>query len=183
MPRTAALTGTPGTGKTTLQRAASEAGWSTIDVSELARLGGAVTGRDEGRGVDEVDARRLRSAWKAELPRHAATERVLLVGHLSHLLPCDLIVVLRTSPEVLRARLEERGYPPAKVRENVEAEAVDVVLLEALEADPPEGVHELDTSSDAPERTAEVLLAVLEGTDKDHGAGRIDWSEEVLGWY
>jgi len=183
MPRTAALTGTPGTGKTTLQRAASDAGWLVVDVSELARARGAVAGRDEGRGVDEVDVGRLRSAWRAELTKHAGADRILLVGHLSHLLPCDIIVVLRTSPRVLRARLEARGYPSAKVQENVEAEAIDVVLLEALEAGAPEGVHELDTTSDAPERTAELLLAVLAGTDEAHGAGRIDWSEEVLGWY
>jgi len=183
MPRTAALTGTPGTGKTTLQRRASEAGWTTVDVSELARAHGAVSGRDEYRCVDEVDVRKLRSVWRSELPRHAKTDRVLLVGHLSHFLPCDIIVVLRTSPRVLRQRLEARGYPPAKVQENVEAEAVDVVLLEALEAGAPGGVHELDTTSDAPERSAELLLAVLAGTDKGHGAGRIDWSGEVLGWY
>jgi len=183
MVRTAALTGTPGTGKTTLQRAASEAGWSIVDVSGLARARGAVRGRDRRRAVDEVDIDALRSAWDAELRGREPGERVLAVGHLAQHLPCDVIIVLRCSPRVLRERLEARGYPEAKVSENVEAEAVDVVLLEALDAAPAGGVHEIDTTSDPPEASAELMLRILDGTDTGHAAGGVDWSGEVLGWF
>jgi adenylate kinase len=183
MPRIAALTGTPGTGKTTLQVAASTAGWQVVDVGDLARTEGAVVGTDPDRGVDEVDVAALSMAWRARAARLVDGDRVLLSGHLAHLLPCDIVVVLRCSPAVLRRRLEARGYTPEKVTENVEAEAVDVVLLEALEADPPEGVHELDTSSDDPGTTAALLLRVLEGSEAGHRAGAIDWSGEVLEWF
>ena len=183
MVRTAALTGTPGTGKTTLQRAASEAGWSVVDVSQLARARKAVRGRDRRRRVDEIDLEALKEAWDGELEGYGPDDRVLAVGHLAQHLPCDLVVVLRCSPRVLRGRLEARGYKEAKVAENVEAEAVDVVLIEALDAGPPGGVHEIDTTTDPPEASAELLMRILEGADTGHAAGRVDWSGEVLGWF
>jgi len=183
MVRTAALTGTPGTGKTTLQRAASEAGWSVVDVSELARAHGAVHGRDRRRRVDEVDIDALKTAWDAEVRGRGPDDRVLAVGHLAQHLPCDIVVVLRCSPRVLRERLRARGYPEDKVAENVEAEAVDIVLLEALDSAPPGGVHEIDTTTDPPDASAELLLRILDGEDTDHGAGGVDWSGEVLGWF
>ena len=39
----------------------------------------------------------------------------------------NIAVVLRSRPSVLRSRLEARGWHSEKVRENVEAEAIDVI--------------------------------------------------------
>ena len=63
-------------------------------------------------------------------------EDVMFEGHLSHLLRVDLAVVLRCSPKVLKERLEAKGWRESKIMENVEAEAVDVILVEALDAVP-----------------------------------------------
>lgn len=43
----------------------------------------------------------------------------------------DLVVVLQTDNTVLYERLEKRGYPQAKVTENVECEIMMVLLQEA----------------------------------------------------
>ncbi len=178
-----ALTGTPGTGKSSLAKAAEASGWRIVELAELARRSGAVVGRDEGRAVDEVDVALLRDAVAADLEAVGPEERVLLVGHLSHLMPCDVTVVLRCSPAVLRERLAARDYPPGKVRENVEAEAVDVVLIEALETAPPHGVYEIDTSKEPVKESLSSLLAVVEGDAKALKAGSIDWSAEVMDWF
>ncbi|UCC93520.1 MAG: adenylate kinase family protein [Thermoplasmata archaeon] len=182
MPEVAALTGTPGTGKSAIAGVLSTLGWTVMEMGELAQREGAVVGRDEARQTDEVDTDLLAEALEGEL-RNDHGDRVLLVGHLSHLMPCSVIVVLRTSPTVLRARLEERGWPQAKVDENVEAEAVGVVLVESMERDEPVPVYEVDTSGSSVEESARTVAATLQGAGEGMEAGWVDWSEEVMGWY
>jgi adenylate kinase len=182
MQHTVALSGTPGTGKTAVAALMSERGWHAIEVGDLARSSGAVVGRDEERQTDEVDVDLLVPAMEAHLAS-LDLPRVLLVGHLAHLMPCHTVVVLRTSPSVLRQRLESRGWPPAKVQENVEAEAVGVVLVESVEREPPVPVYEVDTSGGSPEESARLVAATLEGAGEGMEAGWVDWSEEVMGWY
>jgi adenylate kinase len=183
MSTTVALTGTPGTGKTTLATLMGSAGWSTVDLTGLARTSGCVVGRDEERQTDEVDLDQLRGAVEGLLSDAAEGTRALLVGHMAHLLPCDVVLVLRCSPSVLEERLETRGWPPAKVRENLEAEGVGVILVEAMELEPPVPVYELDTTHGLPQTTAEQAEAVLAGAMAGMEAGWVDWSEEVMGWY
>jgi len=182
MPTTAALTGTPGTGKSAIASILEGRGWHPIELGDLAKGSGAVVGRDEERQTDEVDVDLLEDALVMEMAS-LGSERLLLVGHLSHLMPCDTVVVLRTSPAVLRGRLVSRGWPPAKVDENVEAEAVGVVLVESMEREPPVPVYEVDTSKGTPEDSARLVAATLEGAGQGMEAGWVDWSEEVMGWF
>jgi adenylate kinase len=182
MTTTAALSGTPGTGKTAIASALSGMGWHVIELGDLARSSGAVVGRDEERATDEVDMDLLEGAL-AGASEGPDPRRRLLVGHYAHLMPCDAVVVLRTSPGVLRRRLEDRGWPPSKVQENVEAEAVGVVLVESMERDEAVPVYEVDTSRDPPEETARLVAATLDGAGEGLEAGWVDWSEEVMGWY
>jgi adenylate kinase len=103
------------------------------------------------------------------------------VGHLSHLVGADLIVVLRCRPSVLEERLKGRRYSQAKVRENMEAEGCDVILIEAMEGSAP--VFEIDTTERTPEQVADAIGEILAGEKEKYEPGHIDWSEEVLGWY
>jgi adenylate kinase len=182
MPTIAALTGTPGTGKSAIALILSARGWHTVELGDLAKEEGAVVGRDELRQTDEVDVDLLEEALEGHVAA-AGAEAVLLVGHMAHLMPCDTVVVLRTSPAVLRTRLEERGWPPTKVDENVEAEAVGVVLVESMEHEPPVPVYEVDTSKGQVEESARLVAATLEGAGQGMEAGWVDWSDEVMGWY
>jgi adenylate kinase len=183
MSRVVSLTGTPGTGKTSIAGHLAGIGWHTIELTELARREGAVVGRDEARQTDEVDLDLLLDAVARELGSLQTTGNILLVSHLSHLMTCDQVIVLRTSPRILRQRLEARGWPESKVRENLEAEAVGVILVEAMELEPAVPVLEADTTSEGPGVTAKRIADALDGEDVGLEAGLIDWSEEVLEWY
>ncbi len=183
MAQVTALTGTPGTGKSTVAELMARSGWTILELTELARATGAVVGRDVRRDTDEVDVDLLREAVLAETSAAEEGTRWLLVGHLAHLTPCGAIVVLRCSPAKLGARLRQRGWPEAKVRENVEAEAVGVVLVEAMEVEPPVPVYELDTTDGSPEDIVGRIERVLSGDETGMEAGWVDWSEEVMGWF
>lgn len=58
-----------------------------------------------------------------------------------------------------------RGYPEEKVRENVLAEALDVIFIETLESISPEQVYELDTT-DKYRRMLDDRRPVCPGTGK-----------------
>jgi adenylate kinase len=171
-----AISGTPGTGKTATASILASRGMNTVELNLFANEHGLLGRVDRKRKTREIDVKKLDAALLKE-----RTDDVILVGHLAHLLTADMIVVLRTRPSVLRKRLEARDYSESKVRENLEAEACDVILIEAL--DRSKNVFEIDTTRRTPEETADAVEEILAGKRKKYGPGHIDWSEEVLGWY
>ena len=122
-------------------------------------------------GVEVVDVEAL--AAKLDVP----TKVAFVKGHYAHRMFVNLIVVLRCHPQELWRRLQARGWPLEKIRENVEAEAIDVVLQEAVAQGPP--VFEVDTTDTSAETAARGVLDVLQGKVAGHEPGRLDWSEEV----
>ena len=116
-----ALTGTPGTGKSTVARLLSASRYDVISIEELAAEAGAldeIDKTDNARPVDiELLLKYLEESWKS-----TPEEPVIIDGHLSHYLPTDAVVVLRCEPEILRTRLEQRNYSETKIIGNVEWE-------------------------------------------------------------
>ncbi len=170
-----AVTGTPGTGKSSACEILAKRGYAVVDLDDVARTGGFVVGRDAARASDEIDVEALRENLR--LPAKIA----FLRSHYSHRMDVNLAVVLRCKPSVLRERLEARGWPEPKVRENVEAEAIDVITQEAVERVPL--VYEVDTTRLTPPETADAILGILQGRVEGHEPGSVDWTEEVLSWY
>ncbi len=172
-----ALTGTPGTGKTSVGDVLRARGWDAVEVSAIAREAGLLREVDERRGSYEIDVDELQEAVDS---RYHSNE-IVLVGHLAHLVSNDLCIVLRCRPKLLRSRLAERGWPKAKVDENVEAEVLDAILVEALEQDG--AVFEIDTSDMGPSEVADAVQDIVAGKTEKYRPGHIDWSSEVLDWY
>ena len=165
--RVIVIAGVPGVGKSTVAGAVAERpGCPVIGVSELAVKEGTLLGRDVERETDIVDLPRLKEIL-AEVV--SATEGPLIVeGHFAYdVVPIDLVshaLVLRRAPWVLKEELRERGYSDEKIRENVEAELLDVPLVEAIEALGPDLVCEADTTGRTPEETVDEILGILEGS-------------------
>ncbi|MDD1767003.1 MAG: adenylate kinase family protein [Methanomassiliicoccales archaeon] len=172
-----AISGTPGTGKSTLAEALRRKGYRVIDVGDFARERGIAKGRDPKRKSLEVDVDELDTALIGE--QRSGT--VFHIGHLSHLLTTDLTIVLRCNPTVLRKRLKKRKWSDRKIRENVEAEACDVILIEALERS--NEVFEIDTTDRSAKEVETAVDDILAGKREKYAVGNIDWSMEVLSWY
>ncbi len=131
-----AITGTPGVGKSTLAHMAGERfGWPCTGVLELAQAHGLVVGHDAEDAADVLDIDRLYEEMQKADDANPARGIEILDGHLSHLLPVDAVWLIRCDPFVLEGRLRARGYKESKIQENLEAEAMDLVLQEAAEED------------------------------------------------
>ena len=168
-----AVTGTPGVGKTSSSALVRSV--KVVHVNDIVDGCGAVVGFDERRRTKEVDVEKVgRAVSKME-------GDLLLEGHFSHLLGAEVAIVLRCSPKVLGERLAGKGWSEEKVRENVEAEAVDVILVEAVEN--VQEVCEIDTTSRTPAEVAAAIEEIVAGEIQKYPVGNVDWSREVLDWY
>ena len=163
------MTGTPGTGKTTV---AALLRYRVLDINSLVR-GGMNLGQDPERGCLEADM----DALAGHLKSLDCKETVILEGHFSHHF-ADWAIVLRLSPAALRLRLEKRGYSQSKIRENLEAEALDVILVEAV--DMCRRVDEIDTSGRSADEVAAMIEDIIEGR-LYLPPGQADWLEDFFG--
>ena len=166
-----ALTGTPGVGKTTVGALAAQRGWRVVDVKQWAHDAGAVVAHDAIDAADVIDV--------AKLVRLARAEKgdVVYEGHLSHQLPVDVAWVLRCDPRILERRLRARGYSDAKIAENLEAEALDLILQEALATVP--RVIQRDATKRTPEALIGELEAATQARRKGHDLEPVDWSDQL----
>lgn len=167
-----ALTGTPGTGKSSAAKILESRGYAVVTVEELARKHDAI---ERVNGDLEVDTDKLAGALQI------TEETVIIEGHLAHNLPNHVCIILRCHPEVMRVRLSSRGYPREKLLANLEAEAIDIILTEALEMW--ENAFEINTSGMSPENVADAIESIINGKVNEYSPGKIDWSGAVMDWY
>ena len=182
-----AVTGTPGTGKTSATEALERdegANADSVDDSKVVHLNDHVetdclyTGVDEGRDSLVADLEGI-EAWLDEWENAEGGEEVetlLVESHLAHLLPADRVIVLRCHPEELKRRLDERGAEGSKASENVESEALDVILSETVSRHGTEHVYEIDATDRTPAEVSEAIAAVVAG-ERAPSAGTISYLE------
>ncbi len=135
-----AVTGTPGTGKSTIAKKLSlSLDYAYLSGSELVK---------KAKLAEKYDKRRKTAVVDASLFTHAVlkvrdyevkkgSKGLIVDSHLSHFLPPKAVsacIVLTCSLPELAARLAKRGYSRAKIRENLDAEIFDTILIEATES-------------------------------------------------
>ena len=172
------LTGTPGTGKSTIGSIlALKLGSVQIDLSEYAKREGLIVGVDESRSTEIVDIRGLRRKLSKFISKDL---NVVIEGHYAQdVVPDDLsslVIVLRRAPWVLKRELTRRGYSPEKVWENVEVELLGTCLIEALQNYSKEKVCEIDTTYISAQKAVDIILELLKSREKCT-YGKIDWME------
>lgn len=163
--RRIAVTGTPGTGKTTVTTLLDD---PVIHLNELIREAGLWSDRDEDRDSLVADLDAVREAlgdWSG-----------VVESHLAHHLDADRVVVLRCHPDTLADRLRERGADETKATENAESEALDVILSEAVDSHGLDRVYEIDTTDRTPADVADDIAAVVAG-EREPSAGDVDFTD------
>ena len=162
-----ALTGTPGTGKTTVA-AQLETPYTVVPLGEVVSDRSLITERDEVRGTDVVDIDALDTAT-------TDLDDVILESHLSHHLPVDRVIVLRCDPLELKTRLRSRGASARSITENAESEALDLILSESVARHGRGAVYEIDTTDRSIESVVEAVEDAISGSVKPR-AGIVDFT-------
>ncbi|MES3162469.1 MAG: adenylate kinase family protein [Halorubrum sp.] len=169
-PTRIAVTGTPGTGKTTATKRLEDE-YDVIHLNDRIKANDDLwTERDADRDtlVADLDA----------VAAHLGDWSGVLDSHLAHHLAVDRVIVLRCRPDVIADRLRDRGESPETATENAESEALDVLLSEAVSNHGLERVYEIDTTGRDPDAVADEIRAAIDG-DREPSAGTVDFTDYV----
>lgn len=169
-----AISGVPGTGKSIIAKSlAKEMNANLISIKKL--LSEIPHKYDRKRRTKIIDTKDLQKAVNKKIIKGTN----VIEGHLSHLLKSDIVIILRCNPKELNKRLKKRGWSELKIRENVQAEILDEITIEALEKHRKKKVFEIDTSRKKVDAIG-IIKKILNKypTHKRYLAGRIDWSEK-----
>jgi len=169
-----AISGTPGTGKTTVAKIlARDLNYVLLDLNEFAKSRNLTLGNDKKRNSVIIDV----SALKKEVAQMDGD--MVLEGHLAHFCDADLYIILRANPKTLAKRMKSREWREEKIRENVEAEIMNICLDEAVELHG-KAVFEVDTTKKTPDDTARTIKEIALGKNKERYApGEIDWTNYI----
>lgn len=172
------ISGTPCVGKTTLASELSKRlGANLVKINELAISNNLVLGIDNKKGYKIIDIDKLDLVLGKVI--HDLDNLIIVEGHLSHLCSgADKVIILRVHPDILEKRLASRNYSESKIRENLEAEALDICGTEAYETYG-EKVCEIDVSNLAIDEIIDDVVDVI-FDKKDFPFGKIDFMHWLI---
>ncbi|KAF8361843.1 hypothetical protein PRIPAC_88766 [Pristionchus pacificus] len=143
------VTGSPGTGKSTLAAALAEKlGFDQIECSREIREHGLFSEFDERLQTHVFDEDKLLDHIEERMDSESGG--VVVDFHGCDFFPqrwFDIVVVLRCDNTMLYDRMAARGYPPEKIRENIECEIFNSIGEEARESYDEEVILEVPSES------------------------------------
>jgi len=125
------ITGSPGTGKTTIAKAlAKRLRCKHINEKDFALKKG-IGEWDHENAELVIPLTKMKKALTEELEK---SSRAIVEGHtLCEIkLPVDAVILLRVHPEILQERLERKHYNVIKIADNVFCEGIDYCKKHAL---------------------------------------------------
>ena len=151
-----AISGSPGTGKSTLATLlVKKLNAERLDLQDYYKE--ISTADNKQKKCYDIDIKKVEGLVRAKKKKH---ELVIIDSHVAHLLPKSLInlcIVLTSSNlKTLEKRLKERKYNKAKIRENLDAEIFQVCLMEAKE-----NGHKVITFDTSKRMTQKELLQII----------------------
>lgn len=175
------VTGTPGTGKTSLCRyiVRRNKGWVHLDLGNFAVETNSVIGYDRSLETSIVNI----SGLKKSLYRHVLSDdrsgvKLLVDGHYAaEVSPSRYVnycIILRCRPDVLWLRLKNKGYGDEKARRNVESELTDYCYLMAKNFLGNRRIMQLDTTRRSVERVYARFMEHYNNRTRCEG-DKVDW--------
>ncbi len=168
------ITGTPGTGKTTIARElAKQLDMVHINLGEFAKTHNVMMTPDPERDTMIVDEDDMLDKIIQEIKQ--SDKQIIIDSHWGDVIPAEFVeiaIVLRTHPDILIQRLKQRNWTHEKIMENVQAEILGVCLVDAINAYGEDKVFEIDTTDRAIEESIFQFLQIIKERKRSK---RIDW--------
>jgi adenylate kinase len=181
------ISGTPGTGKTTVSNNISnyiEA--KVISLNELAISENLIEKYDTKRDTSVINDEKvinflinLIEDYKKEDP-----EFLIIESHFSDIVPeqfINFVIILRCDPDELYERLKTRGYKKEKIRENVQSEILGNCVNYFINKPLNVPILEIDTTNNSIDSITKTVIDILTNTIelKNFYAGKVDWLEKL----
>ncbi|MEM0378066.1 MAG: adenylate kinase family protein [Thermosphaera sp.] len=175
------IAGVPGTGKSTIASKLAEALKTiSIDLSRFAIENNLILSYDEFRRTFIIDEDRV--SMKVREVVEGSSNYIVLDTHYPEIIDpgiVEKVVVLRLHPLELEKRLSERGWSREKINENVMAEILGIVSVNAVEAFGEDKVYEVDASGKSVDEVLATVMEIVNNTGKIEPGLRVNWLEEV----
>ena len=183
------ISGTPGTGKTSVSRKISEmVDANTISLNELAISENFTLEYDKKRDTYIVDFEKLKPyiANHIDVLKKQKQKYLIIEGHFSDIIPnkfIDYSFVLRCDPEYLYNRLKERDYNKKKIIENIQAEILGNCANYLIQKQLKSPIYEIDTTNLTIDSVAIIIMDItVNNINRERFLiGKIDWLEKLAG--
>jgi adenylate kinase len=173
------LTGTPGTGKTSISNFLSKNNIKTINLNNYI-LKNIKFEFDNKRKTKIIDISALNNSFNKN---YINQDLLIIEGHLSHLLNyIDKIIILRCHPTELKRRLLKRKWNIKKINENIQSEILDIILCECLINHKEKNIFEIDTTNISIKSLGLIILDLIKNNFRGknlYKIGNIDWLEQI----
>lgn len=154
------ITGTPGTGKTTIARTLGKhLDYPVVNEGAFAKAHhiGTVNRKTKER---EISLPLFTQKLNQYLRTHP---KAIVEGHLGcecKFRPVDVVVVVRLSPDRLEFRLRERGYAEVKIQDNVLCEGIDYCLKHAKRNYPASKIREIQNDKELKQTILTIIKKI-----------------------
>jgi len=181
------ISGTPGTGKTTVSKKITELiDAKLISLNELAISKNFTLKYDKKRETHVIDSDRLISYITNIINslKESRQNFLIIEGHFADIVPNEFIdyaIILRCEPEELLKRLSKRRYKKEKIKENVQAEILGNCINYFVQKQIETPLYEIDTSFLTIESLAEIIIGLIiyNKNAEKFKIGRVDWLEKL----
>lgn len=170
------VSGTPGVGKSAVsEKLANILGYKYINLSKLAIEKNLLSHYDDERNTYVIDEYGLIN----EVLRITSEFNKLVIDtHYPEILPSELVdfvIVLRINPTILEKRLRERNWNARKIYENVLAEILSVITINAIEKFGENKVFEIDVTNKSIDTIVNEIIDIVRNREKYKPGQLIDW--------
>jgi len=172
------VTGTPGTGKTIFAKTlASQLKYDYFNLEDFIIKNKLYIEYDETRDSYVLDIEKAYDKFREVVSDNTVYEGLSVAYILDNEL-FDYVILLRCNPYELERRLKKKGFSEEKVRENIQAEILDVIAYEVFNKVDREKVIQIDNSNDLEEKVEKVINIVLHKTRGE--CDEVDWLSMIV---